>query len=496
MSRLKLLLISGLLTLGVAAILVAVTRERPRDIATVPERSVSVNAGRARQAVVLDDRRQQLAGIRTEPVRHATLMRTVRGTGAVVINETTVTDVNLKLDGWIRDLFVNYTGQEVTKGQPLFTLYSQELIGAQLQYLAALRSLQQLTPAQAADREYQERLIETPRQRLLYWDVPQDQIKALEEAGRALEAVTFRSPAAGVVIEKAATKGMHVESGATLYKLADTSVMWIEAAFNVRDGTQLRQGQRAAITIDPQRAEKLTGRIVDIYPILSEPSRSVRVRLEVANRRGDLKAGMFATVEVAVEPTEGLLVSEDAVIDSGRQQTVFVATGNGRFEPRTVTTGARADNQIVVLSGLREGEQVVSRGTFLLDSESQLRAALEGYSSSTSTSQSSDKRPQSTLNVSMDPDPARVGENHVRVEMLDAHNMPVTDASVVVRFYMAPMPSMNMPAMRAEARLQHTGSGIYLGGGTLPMAGPWEATVSASRNGQPIGEKRVSFVVR
>jgi len=202
MSRLKLLLISGLLTLGVAAILVAVTRERPRDIATVPERSVSVNAGRARQAVVLDDRRQQLAGIRTEPVRHATLMRTVRGTGAVVINETTVTDVNLKLDGWIRDLFVNYTGQEVTKGQPLFTLYSQELIGAQLQYLAALRSLQQLTPAQAADREYQERLIETPRQRLLYWDVPQDQIKALEEAGRALEAVTFRSPAAGVVIEK------------------------------------------------------------------------------------------------------------------------------------------------------------------------------------------------------------------------------------------------------------------------------------------------------
>jgi len=489
-------ILSGLLAISVVGILVAITNDEPAG----PRPNSMTPAGDARAhsergSVAIDDRRQQLAGIRTQAVVTGTLARTARGTGAVIIDESRVTDVNLRLDGWIRDLHVNYTGQKVRQGDPLFTLFSQELVGAQLQYLVALRSREQLTPAQAADQEYQERLIETPRRRLLYWDVPEDQIRALEKAGQALEAVTFRSPSDGVVIEKAATKGMHVQAGQTLFKLADMSLVWIDAAFSPSDVTHLKIGQRVDVTFVAQPTEKVAGKILYLYPSVAESSRTARVRIEVPNHSGRLTPGMFAEVDVAIEPEKGLIVSEDAVLDSGRRKTVFVAGGNGRFEPRDVTVGLHTDNQYIVLSGLTEGEQVVTRATFMLDSESQLVSALQNYGAPASKP-SSPTTSQTSLTFLTNPDPPRAGKTQMEVHLVGADRSPVTDATLEVRFYMAPMPSMNMPAMTASTQLEHVGQGVYRGTGIFAMAGPWDVTVSASRQGNQVAERRLSLVVR
>jgi len=491
----KAAILSGLLVIGIVGISLAITYGRPAGLPLKSTTLTDATAQSGRSPVVIDDRRQQLAGIRSQPVSTGTLARTARGTGSVIIDESRVTDVNLRLDGWIRDLHVTYTGQRVRKGDPLFTLFSQELVGAELQYLAALRSREQLTPAQAADREYQERLMETPRRRLLYWEVPEDQIRALEKAGQPLDAVTFRSPADGVVIEKTATRGMHVEAGQTLFKLADMSLVWIDAAFSPADVTHLKIGQRVDVTFAAQPNEKVAGKILYVYPSVAESSRTARVRIEVPNRTGGLTPGMFANVDVAGELEKGLIVPEDAVLDSGRRKTVFVAAGDGRFEPRDVTVGLHTDHQYIVLSGLNEGERVVTRAAFMLDSESRLVSALENYDART-PSASSPTISQTSLTFLTSPDPPRAGKTQLEVQLVGADRSPVTDASLEVRFYMAPMPSMNMPAMNAATHLEHVGHGVYQGTGTFAMAGPWDVTVLAARQGSPIAEKRLSLVVR
>ncbi|HEY1308745.1 MAG TPA: efflux RND transporter periplasmic adaptor subunit [Vicinamibacterales bacterium] len=483
---------AALVAAGVIAIVVARDRAGDSHVATSP---APPDSGPHRQAVTLDGRRQQLAGVRAEPVTRGTIARVIHGVGPLILDETRLTDINVKLDGWIRELYVNYTGQEVRRGNALFALYSQELVGAQLQYLAALRAREQLTPAQAADRDYQERLIETPRKRLQYWDFPEDQLRALEKGGQALDAVIFRSPADGMVIEKMATKGMHVQAGQTLYRLADMSFVWIDANVNPADLLHVRAGQKAAVTIAIQPEERISGRVLHVFPAVSESSKSARLRIEVPNKSGQLRPGMFASVDIEVDPEQGLVVPEDAVIDSGRRHTVFVATGNGRFEPRDVDVGLHADNRYLVRSGLTEGEEVVTRSTFMLDSESQLSAALHDYSSTSGPKVVSSNEPQAALSFLTDPSAARIGKNQLEVQLLGADRAPLTDAVITVQFYMAPMPSMNMPAMRADSRLEHVGAGVYRGTGTFSMAGPWDVTVVASRNGTQIAEKRLSVVV-
>ena len=493
MSRSTAATIGGALVLGAVAILVAMSREY--SSARVLNPSAPTPQREARRPIEIDTRRQQLAGIRTAPVTRGTLTPTARATGVVAFDETRLTDVSLRLDGWVRELFVNYTGQPVRKGQPLLSLYSEELFGAQLQYLAAVRSRDQLSDAQRRERDGLERLVETPRRRLRNWDVPDDQIQALEEAGQALDAVVFRSPADGVVIARTAVRGMHVEAGKSLYTLADTSTMWIRAQFSPGDAVALKAGQHVDVSIG--NGPTLSGKVLFSSPSLSELSRTTGVQIEVPNHEGNLRAGMTATVEAALDPLSGLIVPADAVIDSGRRQTVFVREGEGRFDPRTVVLGPRVNDRIIVTSGLGENEQVVAGATFLLDSESQLQAALESYGHTElqDSGEVSDDV-HASITFSTVPDPPKVGTSRFRVHLTDAKAVPITDASLSVRFYMAPMPSMNMPPMRAEAALTHTAAGEYRGTGMLPMAGAWEVTITAARSGRTIAERRTFLVVR
>jgi Cu(I)/Ag(I) efflux system membrane fusion protein len=487
------LLLAGLVVAG--TIVGVLARSRPRSNVTEAAPVASASSKQNRVPVVLDQRRQQISGVRTTPVVRDTLSAGLRAFGVVAYDASGLTDFNLKLDGWVKDVFVTATGQRVRKGDALFTLTSQELTGAQLQYLAALRSLQQLSPAQLADREYQERLIETPRQRLLFWDVPLDQLRALQEKGAALDAITFRAPSDGLIVEQSVVKGMRVETGETLYKIANTSMVWIEADFNSSEVDHVPEHASATIIVDAS-GDRLTGRILNQFPGVSPQTRTTKVRLEVPNPQSRLKPGMFATVEVRTEPVTGLVIPEDALLDSGSRQTVFVAKGDGYFEPRGVVAAMHANSRVLIISGLQEGEQVVARGAFLVDSESQLRTALQQYEESPAGPTTSAPAPRMTVQFGNGSEEPRATDTSVRVDLHDANGTAVTDATLDVQFYMAPMPSMNMAAMTSHLRLTHVGGGTYQGSGSLSMAGRWDVTIAATRGGVRFATQRTSLVAR
>ena len=483
-------------------------RSEPRDLtamktAAPPSAAAAGNGASApgeaaRGDVFIDPQRQQLIGVRLAPVTREAMSGIVRTTGAVRYDETRLTDVNVKLEGWIRDLRVDYTGQLVRKGQALFTLYSPDLLTTQNEYLLALKTRDQMQTSQVADaREYANRLVDAARQRLSLWDLSPEQLAELERTRQPVEAVTFTSPASGFVLEKTAIQGMHVTPGQTLYKLADLSSVWVEADIYEQEIARLRTGQRATVTLDAYPGESFTGRAVYIYPFVEENTRTVKVRFQFPNARGRLKPGMYANVELQGGSDMRLTVPSDAVLDSGRQQVVFVAHGEGMFTPRTVKVGRRFSDRIEILDGVKEGEQVATGATFFLDSESQLRAGLQNYEAPVATPGSPAQTTQA-LDISFRAlaDPPRTGDNTFEVAVKDTAGQPVTDAEVSVTLLMPAMPTMNMPAIRNETKLPHVGRGVYRGPGQVMTAGRWDTTVSVSKAGQRLGSRQFALVVR
>jgi membrane fusion protein, copper/silver efflux system len=465
--------------------------------ASTAANGVSAPGEVARGDVFIDPQRQQLIGVRLASVTHEAMAGVVRTTGVVRYDETRLTDVNVKLEGWIRDLRVDYTGQLVRQGQPLFTLYSPDLLTTQNEYLLALKSRDQMQTSQVADaREYANRLVDAARQRLALWDLSPGQLAELERTRQPVEAVTFTSPASGYVLEKTAIQGMHVTPGQTLYKLADLSSVWVEADIYEQEIAQLRVGQRAAVTLDAYPGESFTGRAVYIYPFVEENTRTVKVRFQFANARGRLKPGMYANVQLQGGSDMRLTVPTDAVLDSGRQRVVFVARGDGMFTPRTVQVGRRFADRIEILDGVKEGEQVATGATFFLDSESQLHAGLQNYEAPAAAGASISSAP-TTLDISFRAlaEPPRTGDNTFEVVVKNA-GQPVTDADVSVMLFMPAMPTMNMPAMRNETKLPHAGGGVYRGPGQVLTAGRWDTTVTVSRGGQRLGSRQFALVVR
>lgn len=454
-----------------------------------------------RGGVTIDPQRQQLIGVRLAPVTREPIAAVVRTTGVVRYDETRLSDVNVKLDGWIRDLRVDYTGQFIQKDQPLFTLYSPDLLATQNEYLLALKTRDQLQGSAIADaREYADRVVEAARQRLALWDLPPEEIAGLEERRQSRDAIVFRSPVSGFVIEKQALQGMHVMPGQMLYKVADLSVVWVEADVYEQEMANVRAGQRAMVTLDAYPGEHFAGRAIYIYPFVEENTRTVKVRFQFANRGGRLKPGMYANVELQGAGGTSLTVPSNAVLDSGTEQIVFVAQGNGYFTPRRVKIGRRLKDSIEVLDGLKDGDQVATGATFFLDSESQLRAGLQNYEAPASATAPAGKPPAEAaaldITFRLQPDPPKTGENTFEVAVKDAAGAPVTDADVSVQLFMPAMPTMNMPAMRNDTKLPHVGGGVYRGPGQVMMTGRWDATVSVSKGGQPLGRKQLAVVAR
>ena len=450
-----------------------------------------------RVPVTLDARRQQLIGVRTARVARVMMTPEVRAVGTVRADETRQTEVNVKAEGWIRDLRANFTGRPVQRGEVLFTLYSPDLIATQEEYLLALRGQAQAIAGKVAElRDYSARLVDAARERLRRWDMADDQIQELEQRGAAFETVPVRSPASGVIVEKTAVEGMHVTPGQTLFRIADLSSVWVEADVYERDMSAIRVGQAATVTVDAYPDQPFAGRAIYIHPFVEEQTRTMRVRFQLPNPRGLLKPGMYANVELATPAASVLTVPADAVLDSGTEQVVFVALGEGYFEPRRVRATRRVGDAIEIAAGLKEGEEVATGATFFLDSESQLRAAVRGFEAPPAGAAPAAAGPSLDIAFRQQPDPPRTGDTMLEVTVKDASGMPVTDAEVSVTFFMAAMPTMNMPAMRNAATLQHAGGGVYRGPGQVMMAGRWDVTVTVMRGGQRLGSREFAIVAR
>jgi RND family efflux transporter MFP subunit len=452
----------------------------------------------ARGEVTIDPRRQQLIGVRLAPVRRTTLSHEVRAAGVVRFDETRQAEITTKVDGWIRDLRADFTGRTITRGEALFTLYSPALLAAQNEYLLAVRGHAQAADSELASvRDYAERLHQAARERLMRWDLTDADIRELEQRGRATDTVTFRSPVTGTIVEKMAVEGMRVMAGQTLFRVADLSVVWVEADVPEQDMAIVRIGQAARVTLESFPDEPLLGKTTYVYPTVNEQTRTAKVRFQFANRNGRLKPGMFATVYLTGRETSGLTVPADAVLDAGRDQLVFVALGEGRFEPRPVTVGRRTREEVEIAEGLTEGEQVATGAAFFLDSESQLRAAVQSYQAAPDPPAAAPAAgPRVDISFRSQPDPPRTGENMLEVTVRDAAGQPIADADVAVTFFMPAMPTMNMPAMRNQAKLPSAGGGVYRGAGQVMTAGRWDVTVDVSRGGQRIGSRQFAVVAR
>jgi RND family efflux transporter MFP subunit len=448
--------------------------------------------------VTIDPRRQQLVGVRTAPVTREAMQHALRTVGVVRYDETSLADINLRLEGWIRDLYVDYTGQPIQKGQPLFTLYSPDLLATQQEYLLALKTRDQMQTSAIADaRERADQLVASARQRLVLWNLPEEEIRAVEDKRQAPDVVTFRSPVSGFVIEKTALQGMHVMPGQMLYKVANLSTVWVEADVYEQEMALARVGQRAKVTLDAYPGDSFDGRAIYIYPFVQENTRTVKVRFQFANRGGRLKPGMYANVEMQGRDAIGLTVPANALLDSGTDKVVFVAQGDGYFTPRTVKVGRNLGDRVEILDGVKEGEQVATGATFFLDSESQLRAGLQNYETPTAA-QGGPPAGGPALDISFrtQPDPPKTGESVFEVAVKDAKGQLVADADVSVQLFMPAMPTMNMPAMRNETKLPHVGGGVYRGPGQVMMAGRWDVTVVVAKGGQQLGRKQLAVAAR
>jgi Cu(I)/Ag(I) efflux system membrane fusion protein len=329
--------------------------------------------------VQISPERQQLIGVRIGTVEKRPLQKVIRTNGRVEFDEKRLATISPKIGGWIEELYVDFTGAPVKKGAPLLTLYSPELVSTQEEYLAALRARQELAaspyPEVAASGNA---LVESARRRLRLWDISEEQIRELEQTGQVRKSLTLYSPYGGIVLEKMAFKGMRVEPGMALYKLADLSVVWLIADIYEYELPLIRLGQQASINLSYLPGEAFTGKAVFIYPYLDAQTRTARVRFEFANPRGTLKPEMYAGVEITIRLGDKVAVPEGAIIDTGIRKVAIVEKGAGYFEPRDVKLGTKAGDYYEVLDGLKVGERVVTSANFLIDSESKLKEAIGG----------------------------------------------------------------------------------------------------------------------
>jgi len=322
----------------------------------------------------------QLLGVRTEPAAERELRRAVQAVGTIQANERRLYKVTPRFEGWIEELHVNTTGQPVARGQPLMAVYSPELVAAQEEYLIALRAVEESRASDPETQAVMQRMAEGVLRRLRNWGIAESELETLRQERSARQLLTYRSPAAGVVLQKPSVQGMRFMPGETLYEIADLSTVWLVAEVFERDLGLVKLGQPARLRILAYPEREFTGKVVFISPTLEADTRTARIRIELANPGGLLKPAMYGSVELAGQVRAGALAIPDtAVLDSGTRQVVLVQRGEGLFEPRNVKLGMRADGYVEVLDGVASGEQVVVRANFLIDAESNLKAALESF---------------------------------------------------------------------------------------------------------------------
>lgn len=331
------------------------------------------------QPVHLDEEAGGRIGVTYTQVTRGTLVQSVVTVGFVSYDETRLSVVNAKIAGWVERLYVDFTGAPVRSGQPLLEVYSPELITAQEELLLAKRLLVEVEEEGGSVRsaENAKSLLEAARRRLAYWDIPEDQIRAIEERGTVARTVTLRAPAGGIVVEKNVVEGARIRPGMDLLLVADLSRVWVEVEIFEKDISLISEGQHAMVSFDAYPGEMFHGSLTYVYPTVSHQSRTGRARLELSNPELKLRPGMYARVELQVSGREdALLIPRSAVLVTGERSVVFHRGEGGELHPREVTLGLANSTEVEVLSGLEEGDVVVSSAAFLIDAESNLGSSM------------------------------------------------------------------------------------------------------------------------
>jgi Cu(I)/Ag(I) efflux system membrane fusion protein len=325
-------------------------------------------------SVQIDPERQQLIGLTTAKAVEGRVGGEIRTTAILAVDETRVRKVNVKVEGFVDRLFVDFTGKPVAKGQLLFSLYSPEFMSAQNEYLLAVKTRKAL--ADGTLQQSGDDLVAASKRRLALWDVPEQALAHLEKTGVAQRDIILRSPVSGVVTAKNVVQGSRLTSADTPFEITDLSHVWALADVYETELARVKVGQPGTMTLPAFPGKTFTGRVAFVDPILDPRTRTAKVRLDLANPKGDLKPGLYGEAVLKGPAHKGILVPMDAVLDAGTQKVAFISLGNGKFQPREVTTGIRVGDQVEILSGVQAGEEVVTRANFLVDSESRLQAAL------------------------------------------------------------------------------------------------------------------------
>lgn len=321
----------------------------------------------------------QNMGVRTAKVKKGRLEKLIRTVGHIDYNERKIGYVTTKMSGWIEKLYVDYTGQEVKKGDPLFEIYSPELVSAQEEYLLSLKSKSANGTNQfRGDKKRLRSLYKSAKQRLKYWDISDRQIKKLERDGSIKKTLTIYSPFNGIVVHKNVIEGQYQKAGTNLYKIADISTIWTYVHIYEYELPWIKIGLEAEMELSYIPGKVFTGTVTYIYPYLSKKTRDVKVRLEFDNSDLELKPDMYANIKIkSTISEETAIIPEEAIINTGSKQIAFIAKGEGMFEPRELTVGMEGEDGIVqILDGVSMDEVVVISGQFLLDSESKLQEAI------------------------------------------------------------------------------------------------------------------------
>jgi Cu(I)/Ag(I) efflux system membrane fusion protein/cobalt-zinc-cadmium efflux system membrane fusion protein len=433
--------------------------------------------------------------MKTGEVTRETVADEISSTGNVAVDETRVAYVQTRFSGYIEKVFANATYQYVRKGQPLFTIYSPDLVATEREYLVAKQNQQQVSQSTVPGvTSGAASLLDAAAERLKQWGVPQQEISRLESTGQVQQELEVSSPVSGFITERNALPSVAVQPEMRLYTIADLSTVWVQAQVFQNDLGRVSVGDLARLTVDTFPGRTFSGRVDFIYPQLDADTRTAKVRIIFSNPRLQLKPGMFVNISIKVPMGRQLVIPASAVLQSGTRQVAFVDRGDGYLEPHEVQLGARAGEDFIVLKGLKEGDRIITSANFLIDSESQLQAALGSFAPPPpgAGAASAINAPQGGVALSSDPSPPHKGSNIFRVKLTDAKGLPISGAEVGVTFFMPAMPAMGMAAMRIAVPLTDKGDGVYEGSGQLETGGTWQVTIVAKKNGQVITNKQLS----
>jgi Cu(I)/Ag(I) efflux system membrane fusion protein/cobalt-zinc-cadmium efflux system membrane fusion protein len=447
--------------------------------------------------VQLSPQRMQSIGVETGTVAYKQIDNDIRATGNVDIDQRLVAYVQVRFPGYIRQVFANATYQYVRKGEPLFTVYSPDLVATQQEYLLARQDQKALSGSTVDEvASGAASLTAAAEQRLEQWEMPQSELQKLKSTGKPVTDLTINSPVSGYITEYNALPNMYVEPSTRLYTVSDLSRVWVYAQVFQDDVGRLKPGDPVEITVDAYPGRVFHGRIDQILPQVDMATRTVRVRLVVQNPGLKLKPGMYVNCDLKAPLGRQLAIPSSAVLQTGTRSLVFLYKGNGYLEPTEVTLGPQTGDYFVVLKGLKPHQQIVTSANFLIDSESQLQAAAGSFvpppPGAGSNSPSANASAIGNIDFNTDSTPPQKGQNAFQVRLTNSKGGAISGAQVTVRFYRAAMPAMGMASMNTTATLTDKGNGLYEGTGSLGSGGTWQVTITAQKNGQTIATKQMS----